>query len=463
MDLTSIDPSLVSEITKIVKELPYEFIDHDFLPQKKFILDKSTRKAALTPRRGGKSTSASIMLCKTAIEAPGSESQYIALTRDSARYIMWRPILLPMLKSAGVKFKANEVEMSVQLENGSRIYLAGADASERDMEKMRGRKNDLVILDECASFRAHIRRLVEEILEPTLIDKRGTLAMVGTPGEMLAGFFYDVTTGKEPGWSVHRWSTMDNPHMRVQMAEAIAEKEKIDPNFRSKPKYRREYFGEWAADSQSKVYQYTESNLVEVLPPRKWQYGLGVDLGWEDPTAFVLMCHHPDAGMYVISALKHDKLYFDDINAIIMDYNQQHLLTDIVIDNADKQSVEDMRVRFGWNFIPAKKTEKTNQIGLFNSDLANGNLKILEKESRPLLDEWDMLTWDSNTSPRREDPRAPNHCCDAALYIHRHIRHIYRPESKRRLSYKELQEKQMRDWEEEDMFAPPADKAWWDT
>lgn len=461
--MEGVDIELLQTAAKVIDALPPDFIDHSFLSQKKFILDTSTRKAALTPRRGGKTTSAAIMLCKTAIDVPGSESQYIALTRDSARYIMWRPVLIPMLKSHGIKFKANEVEMSIQLENGSRIYLAGADASERDMEKMRGRKNDLVILDECASFRAHIRRLVEEIIEPTLIDKRGTLAMVGTPGEMLAGYFYDVTTGKEPGWSVHTWSTMDNPHMMVQMAEAIAEKEKLDPNFRSKPKYRREYFGEWAADTQSKVYQVTESNLISSVPPRKWSYGLGVDLGWEDPTAFVLMAHHQDAGIIILHAQKHKGLYFDDINAIIMDYNQQYRLSDIVVDNADKQSVEDMRVRFGWNFVPAKKTEKTNQIGLFNSDLANGNMKILTEKCQPLLEEYELLTWDSNTAPRREDPRAPNHCCDAALYIHRHIRYIYKPQEKRQLSYKELQERQMKEWEEQDMFEHQEQKPWWDT
>lgn len=457
-----IDPELVSEAFKVVSDLPPRFTDESFPKQAAFINDPSKRKAALTPRRGGKTTGTALAILKAAWENPNTECLYVALTGDSAKYIMWRPVIIPLAKSLGVFSHANEVEKCLTLTNGSRVYLTGADASEKEIEKLRGRAFVLVVLDECASWRPHIRRLIEEVLEPTLIDKQGTLAMVGTPGERKSGAFYDITDGGAAGWSVHRWQTTDNPYMRDAMLAAMADLDKRVPDWRTVPKYRREYFGEWATDTETKVYQYKEQNLVYDLPKVRFLYSLGIDLGWDDPTAFVLMAHHQEHGKYIIDCYKKSGLVVDDINAIIRDYNAEHPLADIVIDNASKQLVEDMRARFGWHFKAAVKTDKLNQIGLFNSDLAAGRLKILEPKCQALLDEMDNLPWDTSREPRREDPRADNHLCDAALYVDREVRHIYKPTERPPKDQDAFERWQNAKWEDEDMRGESLVKEWWE-
>ena len=47
------------------------------------------------------------------------------------------------------------------------------------------------------------------VLKPAEADYRGTVVLTGTPGNLIKGLFFDVTTGREAGWSGHRFIDSD--------------------------------------------------------------------------------------------------------------------------------------------------------------------------------------------------------------------------------------------------------------
>jgi len=81
----------------------------------------------------------------------------------------------------------------------------------------------LVVIDEAQAFGIDLRQLVYGVLKPAVADYRGTIVLTGTPGNLIKGLFFDVTNGREAGWSGHRWTTYDNPYMAEQWAGEIAD------------------------------------------------------------------------------------------------------------------------------------------------------------------------------------------------------------------------------------------------
>src|SRR5882762_7287069 len=67
-----------------------QFLDPAFPAQTAFISDPSKLKVVLCTRRSGKSYGAGLYLYQQAYETPGASCLYIALTRDSAKKIMWK-------------------------------------------------------------------------------------------------------------------------------------------------------------------------------------------------------------------------------------------------------------------------------------------------------------------------------------------------------------------------------------
>jgi len=164
-------------------------------------------KALFATRRFGKSFTGGLYLCKTAWENPGSTVLYIALTRDSAKKIMWKDVLKQINRRLKLNIKFNESELSAKFPNGSIIYLMGVDSSEDEKDKLLGQKYKLAVIDECASYNIDLRHLVYGILAPAMADLSGTICMLGTPGNLTKSLFFDITTGKEPGWYVQRADT----------------------------------------------------------------------------------------------------------------------------------------------------------------------------------------------------------------------------------------------------------------
>jgi hypothetical protein len=194
-----------------------------------FITDPARLKAALTSRRAGKSYGDALYLLLEATGHPGCSCLYVGKTTETAIRIIWKDCLKKLGKTLGINLKFNKKEASITLvDYGSVIYLVGVDANEDEMQKVYGQKYRLAIIDEAAVYRQDIKALAMDILFPAVADYEGTVCLTGMPCNNVKSFFFDVTTGQEPGWSVHKWSAYDNKYMAEKMRKQVDYLKKIN-------------------------------------------------------------------------------------------------------------------------------------------------------------------------------------------------------------------------------------------
>lgn len=414
------------------------FLDKDFPEQSAFILDPARLKVLFCTRRSGKSFGEGRYLLKEAYETPSVSCLYLALTRDSAENIMWRDVLRRLNRELHLDAIPNKTKLELTLPNESTVRLLGMDADEDEKRKVLGGKYKLVVVDEAASWRTDLRRLLFEYVKPALADHRGTFAMSSTATDIMSGLFYELTQGHDAmphrwskeGFSCHAWNWRQNPYMRKQIEEEVAELEAANPRVRDTPAFRRNYEpGEWVIDISNLVYKYQRdvNDFDGTLPKHhagRWHYVLAVDLGYEDPCAFTVLAYHDhDESMYVLESYKRGHLDVtatgNEINAIKQRYDIEHT----TIDGSSKQAVEEMNARHGVMAEAADKKDKAEHIDLMNADFNAGRIKLSPK-CGPLREEYGALIWDERALERRhkrvEHPGCDNHATDSAYYGWRH-------------------------------------------
>ncbi len=408
-----------------------------FDKQVNFINHPAKQKLLFCTRRASKSFSAGIYLVLEASTNPGCNCLFVGLTRQSAKAIIWKDILHVLNLRFNLNASFNQTELIMTLPNGSIIAVTGVDADENEMNKLLGRKYRLVTIDEASMYTIDLRNLVYGVLGPAMVDpnidgESGTICLMGTASNFPRGLFYDITVGKEKGWQLFEWTAHDNPYVARQWQEALDKIARERPEYMSTPQFKQWYLNKWVIDEEKLVYRFDpERNLVNSVPlladASNWTYVLGVDTGWEDDTAFVLTAYHlNNPYLYILRIFNQKKMTFDDVVAKIQEFMRDPMYAPhrVIIDGANKQGVESMKMRSAIPFEYADKQDKVTFIELCNSDLIQGKIKVINKpENRALWDEMMGLVWVTDGEkikyPKKEHPSLPNHLCDAFLYAWR--------------------------------------------
>lgn len=403
--------------------------DPNFPQQQAFIEDPAKLKLLSCTRRAGKSMTAAIYLISEALKNPGCNCLAIGLTRESIKSILWKDCLRFLNERHQLNATFNLTELTMTLTNGSVIRLTGIDSDENESRKLLGAKYRLVCIDEGSMYTIDLRNLVYGILKPAMTDpnaggQRGTIAMMGTSSNFTRGLFYDVATHKEPGWSLHQWSAHDNPYVAKQWQEELDEIATQRPLYMETPQFRQWYLNEWVVDEEKLCYKFNEKKNLYLeqpkLNPELWTYVLGIDLGWEDDTAFVLSAYHANhPALWIIASFNKKFMTLPDVESKIAEFQSGFAISRIIIDGSAKQAVETMRVKTSIPFEFADKLGKEAFIELLNSDLLQEKIKI-HKSCTNLINEMMSLVWmtdgDKIRIPKKEHPALPNHLCDALLY-----------------------------------------------
>lgn len=414
------------------QQLP-NVLESAFEKQKEFIKDKSKQKALFCTRRSAKSFTAGLYLVHEALSNPGCNCLFIGLTRASAKAIIWKDILTIIDQKYGIGASFNQTDLTLTLPNGSVISVTGADADEKEMNKLLGRKFRLVCIDEASMYTIDLRNLVYGVLGPAMVDpndndESGTICLMGTASDFPRGLFYDITIGQEKGWDLFQWAASDNPFVAKKWAEALEKIRLERPAYMQTPQYKQWYLNEWVVDEEKLVYRFDMvRNLsagIPHLPMDGWSYVLGVDTGWEDDSAFVLTAYHTNHPfLYVPKVFHKKKMTFDEVVLKIDEFMKDPIMAPqrVIIDGANKQGVESMKHRSSIPFEYADKQDKATFIELCNNDLIQGNIKILNNDTnRDLWLEMSSLVWmtdgDKLRYPKKEHPSLSNHLCDAFLY-----------------------------------------------
>ncbi len=423
-----------------------DIIDYNFQHQADFIKDPALKKALFCTRRSAKSYTAGIGLHQTALKYPGCNCLFIGLTRESAFNIIWKDILTVLNIKHQLGAQPNKSNLTMTHKNSSVIRVVGVDKDEEEMYKLLGGKFQLVVLDEASMYTINVRNLVD-LVEPATIDQGGAIWLLGTASDFLRGIFYDVTTRKEKGWKLFEWTAHDNPYVAKQWQAKLDEIDRERPEYKQTPQYKQWYLNQWVIDEEKLVYRFKiDRNISKAVPiplfHDGWSYVLGVDTGWEDDSAFVLTGYHiNDPHLYVLRVYKQKRMSFDDVANKIQEFMRHPECAPhkIIIDGANKQGVESMRIRSSIPFEYADKLDKVTFIELCNSDLIQGKIKILDtSENRSLWEEMSSLVWvtdaDKIKYPKKEHPNLANHLCDAFLYAWRCGYHYASIEPKKKVT-----------------------------
>ncbi len=452
---------------------PYLVLADAFPQQRAFIYDPSKLKSLFCTRRSAKSFTLCLHLVFDALLNPGSNYLFLGLTRESAKNIAWKDILKVINRRYNLNSRFNQTELSMTLPNGSVIRVTGVDADQDEMNKLLGGKYRVAAIDEASMYTINVHNLVYGILKPAMTDpnasgERGIICLGGTSSNFTRGLFYEVTTGREPGWSLHSWTAHDNPYVATQWKEELEDIRLNRPLYMETPQYKQWYLNKWVVDEEKLVYRFNEDrNLYKELPitnrnPSKhnvgWTFVLGVDIGWEDDNGFVLTGYHiNDPICYVIRTFKRNKLTFDEVVLRIQEFMAHPLYAPhkVIIDGANKQGVESMRQRSSIPFDYADKNGKVDFIEMLNSDLIQGKIKF-SPDTTDLQNEMMSLVWQTDGDriklPKKEHPSLPNHLCDAFLYAWRMGYHFQSEPAKKVLvvGSKEWYEQQSQQiWERE--------------
>lgn len=419
--------ALIAEIEKRGILHRTKIYDGLFKQQQEAFKDHSNFIACQCSRRAGKSYFIGSKLFYNAKKYKGSIIPYIALTRRSARFIMW-PVLKEIDRIYGFKSDFREHDMTILTKEGSTIALFGADVHGW-IDRLRGGKYPFVGIDESASFGEHLTELVDDVLTPAIADYNGQIALVGSPGVTPHGFFYEATEQKKHGFNVYKWTVHNNPHMKN--IKSFLENLKKRKNWTEEnPTYRREWLNEWVIDLDALVYKFNDNkNIYNELPKREdWYNIIGVDYGWHDQVAFCIVSYNPHSPfIFVIHSEGHSHMIPSSIANRLIQLRDKYKPIKIVADTGGlgKSITEEMIQRYSIAISAAEKKEKMTNISLLNGDFIDGNLKIHES-LKPLINQLKILQKDDKGL---EDPNFPNDLCDAMLYAYREARaYTWEPE-----------------------------------
>lgn len=391
----------------------------DFPNQNAFVEDTARYLAAQCSRRSGKSNGLALRFFRTMEKHPKSQSLYLSLTQESARGIMW-PVLQELndIHKLGCTFTDSKLTMTHP--NGSTLKLMGADLKDF-IKRLKGRKYPGVAIDEAQDFGTHLQSLIDDVLSPSIADYAdGWLALTGTPGPVPQGMFFDMTQSGKYGFSVHKWTILENPFMPNPEAfiADLAAKREWEPN---NPTLLREWRNQWVLDVESLWIRYKEKlNHYTELPKGKMQYVLGIDIGFNDADALAVIGWTDDSpDVYLVEEIITKKQGLTELVNQIQATASKYSLTKMVIDEGGlgKKLAEEIRRRHAIPVHPADKARKQENVELLNDNLRLGRFKA-KSTSRFATDSYLVqIDWDRTTPNRIVVKKKPHSdIIDAVLY-----------------------------------------------
>ncbi len=395
-------------------------LDPNFPKQNAFVEDKARYIDAQCSRRAGKTNGLAIRFFKTMEKYPRSQCIYLSLTFDSARDILW-----PVLQELNEKYKLGctfvESKLWMIHPNGAKLKLMGADMK-NFIKRLKGRKYPGIGIDEAQDFGSHLQSLVDDVLTPSIADySDGWIALTGTPGPVPQGYFFDVTQNGKYGYSHHAWTLFENPFMPApQVFLEDLKKKREWPS--DHPTLLREWLNQWVLDVEALWIRYRESvNHYQELPQGiKWNYILGIDIGFKDADALALLAWHESTPVtYLVKEVITTKQGLTELVEQIQDLQKSYDISKMIIDEGGlgKKLAEEMRRRYHIPVQPADKARKQETVDIMNDSLRLGRL-MAKGSSRFAQDSYLIqIDWDKSSPNKIVIKKKPHSdIIDAVLY-----------------------------------------------
>ena len=305
--------------------------------------------------------------------------------------------------------KDNAKDKVIELTNGSTIRMG----SVNQVDSCVGRSYDLIIFDEAAL--ADGRDAFNVALRPTLDKDNSKAIFISTPrgrNNWFAEFFDRGFNDEFPEWCSVRATYKDNPRMSES---DITEARKS----MSEAEFKQEYEADFNT-YEGQIWNFDHETCVvncESLETRKFDVFAGLDVGYRDPTAFVVIGYDWDEQKYYVldeylDAEKTTEQHASEIRRLSDKWDIDY----IYIDSAAQQTRFDFAQNYDITTINAKKSV-LDGIAHVASIVDNSNL-LVDQRCLETLSCLDQYQWDPNPNLAKEKPKhnRASHMADALRY-----------------------------------------------
>lgn len=402
-------------------------------------------------RRGGKTDFMCEVICNDLVNLPKANLLYIAKSGESAKNIVWAKLMKILTNKPGIK--TNEHNLEIVSRNGARLKVAGGD---KEPDSFRGPAYHKVFIDEAAFIR-DLKYLVQEVIEPALIDYDGSLFIASTPFGF--GDFYGFCHSREGygKWSYFHWTAYDNPYIRSSALDKVK-----DQYGESSDIWIQEYMAQPVRHA-GLIFQNLRPYPPHVIPVKIDLNGrraiLGIDPGTKAPNGFVLALYdHLKDELCVVRA-QNKKCDIEKLALAIKKECEQYPGLTVIVDGHATHVIQELGGRYG---LPVVAWTKKDIIGSYQRLITRLNkvsLKINDNDSTDLLNEMLEAEWRPTRDPNDENGQVlgSDHCIDALRYINEylHFKEIANPvipddgldEQEKKLIGKMKKDKEEKEWE----------------
>lgn len=398
----------------------------DSFPQQwEWVAGRERQALVMVARQSGKSTGATRRAAMVALSRPKRTVLYVTLTRANARQLFFDP-LKDYLDELRQPWSANEVDLRIELENGSRIYCRSAD-SLPSVRKARGPNWDDVLIDECNDFPdATLAQLVTNVLGPTLFRREGCISLLFTPPTIQRGWLWEqFNSGR---WRLYNWKQSDNPFLPAGEAEAWLKRAGLTIDH---PIARRELLGLWEPDVSAQVFALDMvRNAYDALPadfPKdRWRYALGGDIGWEHHDALVVVAWNmadPQKRLWEVFTWSDNHRDIDQLYTQFESVWRAHRpMETVTMDQAGAggqkvlHTIENRFRELGFPLeIDYKPTNVPASVGVVNDNARTGRLML--RRTSPLWQDVPHTVWKADSNRQEIDKgKFDSHILDALRY-----------------------------------------------
>lgn len=308
--------------------------------------------------------------------------------------------------------KNNQKDKVIILSNGSSIRMG----SVTQADSVVGRSYDLILFDEAALSDAG-KDAYNIQLRPTLDKVNSKVIFISTP-RGLHNYFHDFYqrgySDKEEfnDWvSIHSdWT--ENP--RASERDIMQAKGSM-----SAAEFRQEYMADFTS-FQGRVWDFNINKCVQDLSGldyRRMDKIAGIDIGFKDPTAFVVIayCYIEDK-YYVLEDFLDNEMLTREQAARIGEMETEYDLDMIFIDSAAAQTRHDWAMDYDISTMTAKKS-LLDGIAAVGRIVGSDRL-IVDKKCEHVLYALDQYQWDDRATLIKERPvhNKASHMADALRY-----------------------------------------------
>lgn len=404
-----------------------------FDAQRPFGTSKGKWVTASCSRRSGKTEGDACLAIDAMQDMPGGVALYITDSRVNAKRIFWNT-LKRVSRDADVGATAHEGELRLDLPNGSTCYLLGIHDKDA-IDKVRGLPICIVILDE-AQLLKNLKVLVEEVLEPALMDFDGRVVLSGTPGPVTVGYFWECINNEQ--FEHYSWTVFDNPYIKKKSGKTP--QEHLEATLKRRgvtvddPSIQREFFGRWVYDPNALVFRYDAArNHYDAMPQVRGtlEHVVCGDIGFDDADALgVLAWDTAQPDLYLVHEDVMPKQTItqlgNKLRALVDKY--QPIATVLDFGGLGKKIAEELTQRWGLRVEAAEKERKLEHIELLNDALRAGHL--FAKQDSQFAQDSMLVEWDkTNPEKWKISERFHSDACDMVLYGYRRAYHwLWTPE-----------------------------------